>query len=120
MSELHSYKELIVWQKAMDLVVEVYKITNNYPSEEKYGLVSETRKTSRSIPYNIAEGRRRRTRRDFCHFLTMAYGSGGELETQIETGKRLMFCGASDFKKIDDLLLEIMRMLNSMVLKLST
>jgi len=118
-NNLHSYKELVVWQKAMDLVVEVYKLTTCYPKEEKYGLVSETRKTSRSIPNNIAEGRRRRTRRDFCHFLTIAYGSGGELETQVETAKRLLFCDLSKFKKVDDLLLEVMRMLNSMNKKLS-
>lgn len=116
---LHSYKDLIVWQKAMDLMVAVYELTNQYPDDERFGLIFKTRKTSRSIPYNIAEGRRRRTRKDYCHFLTISYGSGGELETQIEAAKRLPFGAYLDFRKVDGLLLEVMKMLNKMVTTLT-
>jgi four helix bundle protein len=104
----------------MDLVIEIYKLSDGYPPEEKYGLVAETRKTSRSIPYNIAEGRRRYTRKDYRHFLTMAYGSGGELETQIDIAKKLGYCCESNFKTADSLLLEVMKMLNVMKRALDT
>jgi four helix bundle protein len=113
-SEIHSYKDLIVWQKAMDLVIAIYELTEQYPKEEKYGLVFDTRKTSRSIPYNIAEGRRRSTQKDYWHFLIISYASGGELETQIEIAKRLPWSNNLSFDKVDSLLLEVMKMLNKM------
>lgn len=116
----HSYKDLIVWQKAMDLVVAIYKLTEQYPIDERYGLIFDTRKTSRSIPYNIAEGRRRSTRKDYCHFLIISYGSGGELETQIEIAKRLPWSSELDFDEVDGLILEVMKMLNKMTNSLRT
>ena len=112
--KIYSYKDLIVWQKAMDLVMAVYELTEQYPNDEKYGLVFDTRKTARSIPYNIAEGRRRSTRRDYWHFLVISYASGGELETQIEIAKRLPWGANLNFNKVDNLLLEVMKMLNKL------
>lgn len=111
---IKSYKELVVWQKAMDLVVAVYEITDHYPASEIYGLTSQIKRASVSIPSNIAEGRRRSSKKDFCHFLVMAFGSGSELETQIEIVKRLPFGKKLDFNKVDALLDEVMRMLNKM------
>jgi four helix bundle protein len=109
------YKNLIVWQKAMDLVVAVYKITSQYPKEESYGLIFETRKSARSSPSNIAEGKRRLTPKEFCRFLNIAFASGGELETQIEMAKRLPFGKYLDFSDVDQLLFEVMKMLNKMI-----
>ena len=83
------YKNLIVWQKSMDLVLAVYELTENYPTAGIYVLTSHTRKTSISIPSNIAEGSKRSSRKDYRHFLFNAFGSGAELETQIEIAKRL-------------------------------
>jgi len=88
---IHSYKDLIVWQKAMDLVVAVYVLTDLFPKNELYGLISQIRRCSVSIPSNIAEGRRRGSKKDYQHFLIIAYGSGAELETQIEIAKDLRF-----------------------------
>lgn len=113
--KIESYKNLIVWQKAMDLVIELYSLTEFYPKTEIYGLTFDTRKTVRLIPYNIAEGRRRDTRKDYRHFLNIAYASGAELETQIEIAKRLSFSKNLSFKKVDGLLEEVMRMLNKMI-----
>ncbi|NOQ68405.1 four helix bundle protein [Patescibacteria group bacterium] len=113
--ETNSYKDLIVWQKSMDLIVEIYKLTDNFPRSEIYGLTSQMRRCSVSIPSNIAEGRRRGSKKDYRHFLIIAYGSGAELETQIEIAKRLQFNKNSDFIKVDSLLNEIMRMLNKML-----
>ena len=116
--QIESYKELIVWQKSIDLVVAIYAITDMYPKTEMYGLTSQMRRCSVSIPSNIAEGRRRSSRKDFCHFLTIAFGSGSELETQIEISKRLPFGKNLDFLKIDSLLLEVMKMLNKLIVSL--
>ena len=112
---INSYKDLIVWQKSMDLVVEIYKLTEFFPKSEIYGLTSQMRRCSVSIPSNIAEGRRRNSKKDYHHFLIIAYGSGAELETQIEIAKRLQFNKNIDFIKVDSLLNEVMRMLNKIL-----
>lgn len=116
--KIQSYKELIVWQKAVDLSVKIYSLTEKYPKEEVYGLVSQMRRAAVSIASNIAEGRYRGTRKDFCHFLRIAFGSGAELETQIEISKRLPRIQSLDYATADSLLAEVMRMLNSMIEKL--
>jgi len=114
-TKIQTYKDLIVWQKAMDLVVEVYSLTDKLPRTELYGLVSQMRRCAVSIPSNIAEGRRRGTQKDFRQFLIISYSSGAELETQIEILKRLPFSMKLDYNKTDSLLLEIMKMLNKMI-----
>lgn len=119
MEMIHSYQDLIVWQKAMDLVVAVYNLTEKFPKSEQFGITSQMKRAAVSIPSNIAEGRRRKTRVDYCHFLTIAYGSGAELETQIAICKRLPFGKMLDYKLVDSLLLEVMKMLNRMIEKLS-
>jgi four helix bundle protein len=111
---MKSYKELIVWQKAVDLVVLVYTLTRVYPKDELYGLVSQMRRAIVSIPSNIAEGSRR-TGKDRTHFYRIAYGSGSELETQIEISKRLQFASEQDLEKSNLLLEEVLRMLNVMI-----
>lgn len=113
-----SYRDLMVWQKSVDLVIEVYKLTEDFPSSELYGLTSQMRRAVVSIPANIAEGRRRGTRKDYRQFLLYAYGSGSELETFLEIAKRLSFASNLDYSKTDKLLLEIMKMLNTMTAKL--
>ncbi|MBN2015917.1 four helix bundle protein [Candidatus Dojkabacteria bacterium] len=115
---MYTYKDLIVWQKSMDLVIKVYELTKHYPNYELYNLTSHTRKTAVSIPSNIAEGRRRLTRKEFYRFLVIAYSSGAELETQIKIGKRLGYCKRKIIKNVDKLLNEIMRILNKMISKL--
>jgi four helix bundle protein len=80
---VQSFRDLVVWQKAFALCIAVYQVTARLPSEERFGLVPELRKTARSIAYNIAEGQRRSTRRDFARFLDIALGSSAELLTQL-------------------------------------
>ena len=118
MSQINSYKDLIVWQKAMDLVTAVYELTSKYPKEEAYGLTSQSRRAAVSILSNIAEGRFRSTRNDFRHFLIVAYGSAAELETQIEIAKKLSFVNEKDTEKAQSLLVEVMKMLNTITKKL--
>jgi four helix bundle protein len=86
-----SYRDLIVWQKSMDLVELVYDYTSNFPDNERYGIISQMRRASISVPSNIAEGRYRSSRKDYKNFLITAFASGGELETQIELSERLGF-----------------------------
>ena len=112
---IHSYKDLVVWQKAVDLSVKIYDLTEKFPNEEKFGLVSQMRRAGVSIPSNIAEGRMRGTRKDFLSFLRISYGSGAELETQLEISKRLLKTGRLDYLKVDLNLEEVMKMLNVMI-----
>ena len=86
---LQHYRELIVWQKAIDLVEAVYRATDHFPKTEIYGLTSQIRRAAVSIPSNIAEGQGRNTTRDFLHFLSVSQGSLLEVETQITIAQRL-------------------------------
>lgn len=115
---INSYKDLIVWQKAIDLVVNIYGLTEKFPKEEVYGLTSQIRRSAVSIPSNIAEGRNRGTRADYVHFLRISYGSGSELETQLIISKKLSKTAKLDYNKVDSLLEEVMKMLNVMIAKL--
>lgn len=104
----------------MDLVTDIYTMTNTFPKSEQYGLVSQMRRASVSIPSNIAEGSRRKTKKNFCQFVVVAFGSGAELETQIEIAKRLNYIKEKSYKNTDMLLDEIMRMLNKLIASLRT
>lgn len=115
---IESFKQLIVWQKAINLVKEIYKATNSFPSSELYGLVSQMRRSAVSIPSNIAEGKKRKTRKDFIQFLRIADGSAAELETQVIISKDLY--QAVDFSKAEALLQEVQKMLTAMIKKLET
>ena len=97
---INSYRELIVWQKSIELVVAVYNLTAKFPKEEAYGLTSQMRRSAVSIPSNIAEGRSRGTKKDFTQFLRISYGSGAELETQIIIAKKLL----KEFKSINNII----------------
>ncbi len=89
--KVKNYQELIVWQKAMDLVEDVYKSSKDFPREEMYALTSQIRRAAVSIPSNIAEGQGRRTTLDFLRHLSIAYGSLREVETQILIARRLRY-----------------------------
>jgi four helix bundle protein len=89
------YNDLIAWQKAMDLVEQIYMITRSFPKEELYGLTSQLRRAAVSIPSNIAEGHCRNGRREFVHHLSIALGSLGEVETQVIVAQRLGYLADS-------------------------
>jgi len=115
---INSYKDLIVWQKAVGVVIEVYKLTEKYPNEEKYILTRETRRSAISIPSNIAEGRHRGTSKDFTRFLQIAFASGAELETQLTIAERLKVVSDVELANIQSKLTEVMKMLNVMLYKM--
>lgn len=118
--QIKSYKDLVVWQKSMELVLAIYELTEEFPKTEMYGLSSQMRRAAISIPSNIAEGKMRGTRKDYRSFLINSFGSGSELETQIEIAKKLPFGKSLNYEKIDTPLNEIMKMLNSLIRKLET
>ncbi len=93
----------------------VYRFTEDFPDTEKFGLVTQMRRAAVSIPSNIAEGRRRGSRQDYRRFIVMAYGSGGELETQLVISRRLGFGNEKLSSEIDALMDQIMRMLNGLL-----
>ena len=115
---MKTYKDLIVWQKSMELVKEVYLITSSFPKEEIFGLTSQMRRCAVSIPSNIAEGKLRGYQKELKKFLLIAFGSGGELETQIEISKSLFKDRKINYDKVDNDLLEVMKMLNQFINKL--
>jgi len=108
-----SFKDLIVWQKAYRLVLEVYKITKDFPKSETYGLAQQMRRAAVSLPSNIAEGYGRRHKTEYKQFLSIAYGSLLELETQYLLSVDLGYTKKSDI--IENLLKEVGSMLYRMV-----
>ncbi len=109
----NSYRDLIVWQKAMNLTKIVYQITKSFPKDEIYGLTSQIRRCSVSIPSNIAEGRGRNSDKEFIRFLTIALGSVYELQTQLELA--LAFNYITNFDEINELSIEVEKMLNALM-----
>jgi four helix bundle protein len=89
MKRIEGYRDLVVWQQAMDLVVMCYRLTERFPSTEQFGLAFEVRKSAVSIPSNIAEGYQRRSTGAYLQYLSIASGSQGELGTQLEIARRL-------------------------------
>ncbi|MBT3230594.1 four helix bundle protein [Candidatus Uhrbacteria bacterium] len=114
LEQVQSHKDLIVWQKAIDLVEDIYEVTAKLPSDERYGLVSQMRRAAVSIPSNIAEGHRRSSNKDSLRFMNIAYASGAELETHIEIIKRLKYRTSEN---AESLLEEVVKMLNKICSK---
>ena len=112
---MKNYKDLIVWQKSIDLVEEIYKVTSLLPNEELYGLSIQLKRAAVSIPSNIAEGYERNTTKDYIKFLSIAKASRAEVETQLYICKRLGFLSDEDIKIAFDLCDEIKRMIISML-----
>jgi four helix bundle protein len=117
---MHDYKQLKVWNKSIDLVVDVYKATGDFPKEEKYGLISQMRRSAVSIPSNIAEGAGRNSDKEFCHFLAVAHGSSYELETQVIVSERLELINKAICSELCEKINEVQKMSYSLQAKLKT
>jgi four helix bundle protein len=110
-----SYRDLIAWQRAMELVTDVYRVTENFPGREMYGLTRQVREAAVSVPSNIAEGKGRQTKRDYVQFLFRARGSLHETETQLEVGRNLGFLDERTFAKTFGQANEAGRVLNGLI-----
>ena len=115
--KIQSYKDLVVWQKAKDFVLEMYKNTEKFPKHEQFGLTSQLRRATVSIPSNIAEGFRRGTDKEKLQFLRIAYGSGAEIETQLIIAKGLKYINDKAYTSLDTERSEIMKILNTLITK---
>ena len=102
---MRPHLDLRVWQEALELVTRVYSVTNTFPADERFGLTSQVRRASVSVPSNIAEGAARGSRKEFIHFLTIARGSLSELDTQLRIARNLEFLA-----DIDSLITDVERL----------
>ena len=107
-----SYKDLLVWQKGIELARIIYKLTANYPADERFGLISQMRRAAVSVPSNIAEGQARHTTGEFIQFISHAEGSLAELDTQLILSLELGFCDKREAAPASALIDELRRMLN--------
>jgi four helix bundle protein len=110
-----NYRDLVAWQKSMDLVVAVYRVSASFPREELYGLVSQLRKAAISVPSNIAEGQGRGTKKEFAHFLRIAHGSLREIETQILIALRLTYLPAATGEELLSLTASAGRLITGLI-----
>ena len=115
---MRPFRELVVWQKAHRLTLELYKVTRAFPREEQYGLSSQIRRSAASIGANIAEGCGRGTARDFARFVQIALGSGSELENHMLLAADLGLIDAQSHAELQTLLIDVKRMLSGLVRRL--
>lgn len=112
---MNSYKDLTVYQKAVELSVQIYIVTEEFPKSELYGLTGQIRRSAVSIPSNIAEGQRRGHKSEYVQFLRIAFGSGAELETQLLIAYKVGYLTEKFFEDLSRILDEVMRMLNKLI-----
>ncbi|SMO49591.1 four helix bundle protein [Chryseobacterium rhizoplanae] len=110
-----NFKKLLVWQKSIDFVTEIYKTTEAFPRDEIYGLISQIRRAAISIPSNIAEENSRRSKPDYLQFLKISRGSCAEVETQLIISKNLNFLSEDEYLKLNQGIIEISKMLNGLI-----
>ncbi|MEM9778130.1 MAG: four helix bundle protein [Chloroflexota bacterium] len=120
MSSIKSYRDLLVWQKAVDLVEEIYRLTTKFPKDEIYGLTSQLRRSAVSVPSNISEGHERRSAKDFKRFLHIALGSLAEAHTQLIIASRLSYIEIGDLKKLENEIIQIQKMTHALIRNLPT
>ena len=118
-NNMQDFKKLIVWRKSHLLVLSVYKVTANFPDNEKYGLTSQIRRSAASIPTNIAEGCGRKSKAEFTHFLNISMGSASELEYQLLLANDLHLVTEKEYDQLQINLIEVKRMLSSLTNKIS-
>lgn len=116
--KIRSFKDLKIWQKGIEVVQEIYRITESFPQKELYSLTSQMRRAVVSIPSNIAEGFRRRHNKEYKQFLNIALGSCAELETQVIIARRLKYMDKSQEENLVDLITYICKMTVNLIKKL--
>jgi four helix bundle protein len=112
------FKDLVVWQKAMDLVVAVYKVSEGFPQREVYSLTNQIRRAAVSVPSNIAEGQAHFNKGEFTHFLRHSSGSLAELETQLRLAQRLEYLSEAEAQKVLNHVHEVGRILSGLIASL--
>jgi len=116
--KINDYRDLVIWQKGLELSLNLYKVTKSFPQEERYGLISQIRKAAVSVPSNIAEGQARYSKKEFVRFLYFAKGSLAELDTQCIMAKELEYITENTYKGLSSKIDELQRMIFSLIRKL--
>jgi four helix bundle protein len=119
MGRIQSHRDLIVWQKAMDLAVNVYKLCSSFPPDERFRLTSQITRAASSVPANIAEGHARASRKDYANFLAIAKGSLMETETFLTLAVRLQYLSKGQAERAQQLITEISKMITAIRSKLA-
>jgi len=117
---MKDFRQIQVWHKAHQLVLDVYCLTRDFPSEEKYGITSQIRRAAASIPTNIAEGCGRSSDKDFARFLQMSYGSVNEVDYLLLLAKDLLILGSELYERINNNLVEVKKMLAALIRKVKS
>jgi four helix bundle protein len=112
--KIRNYRDLAVWQKGMDITVEVYEITKHFPDNERFGLTSQLRRAAASVPANIAEGHARSSTKDYLRHVSIGIGSLAETATFVELAGRLEYGNIADLRRIYEITVEERRMLRSL------
>lgn len=115
---MHNFRKLDIWSKSMDLVTEIYQLTNTFPSNERFGLISQMQRSAVSIPTNIAEGSAKSSNKDFARFLEMSIGSSLELETELTIALNLKYIDSMVFESIQNKIIELQKMITGFKNKL--
>jgi four helix bundle protein len=108
---MHNFKDLRIWQKAIDLTAEIYSLLSTFPSDEKFGLVSQMKRAAVSIPSNIAEGAGRNSNKEFKHFLSISLGSLFEIETQLIIANKLELTNIKTTEELNSKISDLQRMI---------
>jgi four helix bundle protein len=115
-----SFRELLVWQRAIELTLEIYKLTKTFPKEELFGLTSQVRRAAVSVASNIAEGQGRKTTGEFVQFLCVARGSNAEVQTQLVIARGLGYANEASIARCEALALEVAKMLSGLLKTVSS
>ncbi len=115
LATVKSFRELVVWQRAIELTLEIYKVTKAFPKDESFGLTSQLRRAAVSVASNIAEGQGRKTKGEFVQFLCVARGSNAEVQTQLVIAQGLGYSDEVAIARCEALALEVAKMLNGML-----
>lgn len=115
---MKNFRDLSVWEKAHQLTLKIYEATSAFPADERFGLVSQIRRSANSVPMNIAEGCGRQSDRDFARFLHISMGSASELEYQLLLSHDLQYLKAKPYDELTNAIQEVKRMLTSLIKKL--
>ena len=113
------HKNLVTWQKAVELVTEIYRMTEGFPKKEEFGIIAKMRRAAISVPSNIAEGLTRKTKKDKLHFLNIAQASLSEIDTQIEISLRLGYVSQQVYEHAEVSLIEVEKLLSGLARSIS-
>jgi len=108
---MHNFKKLLIWTKSVDFVTEIYKVTNTFPTNERFGLISQIQRAAVSIPANISEGSAKSSNKDFARFLEISLGSTFELETELLVSYNLSYVNQEQYNQLQEELVELQKMI---------